>query len=124
MKRVEFLKVMGAGTLAALAGGALNACKSSSTTPSNPATSHDFTSTTTLSHAHTFTVQQSEIQTPPAAGISRQTSNPTDAYTGAHTHTFTMTQADLTNVKNGTPVTISTADTNSHHHDFTISKWY
>jgi hypothetical protein len=127
MKRAEFLKVLGGGSLAALAGSVLTSCKSGTTTPTNP-TSKAFTSTTANGHAHTFTVQKAEVDTPPAGGISRQTSAPTDAYSGNHTHAFTMTQADLTSVKNGTSVTISSGDydagTGPHHHDFTISKWY
>ena len=119
MKRAEFLKVMGAGTLVALAGSAVTACKSSSTTPSNPTTSNTFTSSNVQNHTHTITIQKTEVETPPAGGISRETSS-----ASGHTHTFTMTADDLTNVKAGTVVTVTTADTGGHTHDFVISKWY
>jgi hypothetical protein len=122
MKRSDFLKVMGAGTLAALAGSALSACKSSSTTPTPTTDSHTFTSTTVQSHNHTITIQKTEVDTPPAGGISRETSS------AGHTHTFTMSAADLTTVQGGTPVTIETASANGasgpHTHSFAISKWY
>jgi hypothetical protein len=121
MKRAEFLKVMGAGTLVALAGSAVTACKSSSTTPSNP-DSHTFTSTGPSSgpgHTHTITIQKTEVETPPAGGISRETS------TNGHSHTFTMTADQLATVKAGTAVTITTQpDSTGHTHDFQISKWY
>jgi hypothetical protein len=121
MKRAEFLKVMGAGTLVALAGSAVTACKSSSTTPSNP-DSHTFTSTgpsdNSSGHTHTITIQKTEVETPPAGGISRETS------TNGHSHTFTMTAANLADVKAGTAVTVTTSNTSGHTHDFAISKWY
>lgn len=95
----------------------LSACKSSSTTPTDP-NSRVFTSATTQGHTHTITIQRTEIETPPTGGISRQTS------ANGHTHTFTMNEAELLSVKNGTPVAVTTADTNGHSHNFTISKWY
>ena len=119
MKRAEFLKVMGAGTLVALAGSAVTACKSSSTTPSNPTDSRMFTSSTIQNHTHTITIQKTEVETPPAGGISRETSS-----ASGHTHTFTMTADDLANVKSGTAVNIDTAVTSAHLHTFTIQKWY
>jgi hypothetical protein len=45
-------------------------------------------------------------------------------YTNGHTHTFTMSEAELTAVRNGTLVGVTTADTNGHSHNFTIQKWY
>lgn len=121
MKRAEFLKVMGAGTLVALAGSAVTACKSSSTTPSNP-DSHTFTSTgpsdSSNGHTHTITIQKTEVETPPASGISRETS------ANGHTHTFTMSAAQLATVKGGTGVTVTTSIFAGHTHDFVISKWY
>jgi hypothetical protein len=41
-----------------------------------------------------------------------------------HTHSFTMTEVELTNVKGGTPVVVTTGVTNLHTHSFTIQKWY
>jgi hypothetical protein len=120
MKRTEFLKIAGVGALTALAGSVLTACKSSSTTPSDP-NSKTFTSSAPSNgagHTHTITIQKTEIDTPPSDGISRETS------ANGHTHTFTMSAAELTTVKGGAPVTVTTAETNGHHHDFTISKWY
>jgi len=97
-------------------------CGGSSGTVSPPPTpnpnSRVFTSTLVGGHTHTITIQKSEIETPPTGGISRQTSS-----TG-HTHTFTMSEVNLTTVKGGTPVVVTTGDTNAHTHDFTIQKWY
>jgi hypothetical protein len=117
MKRADFLKVMGAGALTSLAGTVLTACKSSSTTPTNPA-NKTFTSTSSVGHSHTITIQRTEVDTPPSAGISRETS------ANGHTHTFTMSAAELTTVRGGAAVTVTTADSNGHTHDFVISKWY
>ncbi|MHB8055753.1 MAG: hypothetical protein ACYDH3_10960 [Candidatus Aminicenantales bacterium] len=102
--------------LTILVGGTQVGCKSPSN-PTNP-DSKVFTSASTQGHTHTITIQKSEIDNPPAGGISRETS------ANGHTHTFTMSQAELTDVKNGTAVTVTTADTNGHHHEFTIQKWY
>lgn len=92
----------------------------SPTGPSTPdTTSHVFTSSLVASHMHTITLAKTEVETPPAAGISRETSS-----TGGHTRTFTMSAAQLTSVKGGGTETITTSVVNSHSHTFTITKWY
>ena len=125
MKRMDFLKIAAAGAAVGLGQLALSACKSTSS-PMTPATSKTFTSTQAgnPAHTHTFDVAQSEINSPPAGGISRSTS----VYSG-HSHTFTMSQADLTTVMGGGSVTLDTsteapAYNVSHSHSFTIAKWY
>jgi len=115
MKRREFLHFAAGATV--LLGVAQAACKNTPTTPTVP-DSMVFTSSSDQGHNHTITIQKTEIQAPPAGGISRQTS------ANGHTHTFTMTEAELTNVKNGTPVIVTTSDTGGHSHNFTIQKWY
>jgi hypothetical protein len=117
MRRAEFLKVLGAGTLAALAGSALSACKNS-TTPSDPTASKVFTSQATQGHNHTITIAKTEVESPPTGGISRETS------ANGHTHTFTMTAAELATVRGRTPVDVVTGNTSGHNHIFTISRWY
>jgi len=97
----------------------ISCSKSSSTAPPSNTDSKVFTSTVVSSHSHTITIQKSEIETPPTGGISRQTSS-----SSGHTHTFTMTEAELTNVKAGTAVVITTGVASGHQHDFTIQKWY
>jgi hypothetical protein len=134
MNRSDFLKRMGGGAIAALAGGGLSACKSSYATPSDL---HDkrsilaegeFTSTRTLNHTHTVVIRRSDVLSPDAAGISTQTSYPSEGYSSVHTHAFAMTQAQLTAVSDSTPQTIETGSTNAgdgpHTHSFTIEKWW
>ena len=119
MTRKDFLK---SAVFSAVGGWLLfkqTACKSSPTTPTNPGTSKDFTSTTDQSHSHTVTVQRSEIDSPPAAGLTRTASS-----SGGHTHTFIMTQTQLLSVQGGTSVIVTTSTDSGHSHDFTIGKWY
>jgi hypothetical protein len=125
VKRKEFLKIVGAGAVVGLGQLAITACKSTSA-PAVPTTSKTFTSTLagSPSHSHTFLVNQSEVTSPPAGGISRATSD-----YGGHSHTFTMSQADLTTVMGGGSVTLDTsteapAYNTVHFHSFTISKWF
>lgn len=115
MKKNGLLLLVAAAVI--LSGFVLTGCKTSSTTPTDP-NSRVFTSSTDQGHTHTITIQKTEIETPPAGGISRQTS------ANGHTHTFTMNEAELLNVKNGTAVVVTTSDTNGHSHNFTIQKWY
>jgi hypothetical protein len=115
MKRREFLYSAAGATV--LLGVVQSACKNSPTTPTDPS-SKVFTSASTQGHTHTITILRTEVETPPAGGISRQTS------ANGHTHTFTMSEAELTAVRNGTTVTVTTSDTNGHSHNFTIQKWY
>jgi len=101
--------------LAFLIGSVQTGCNSTPTSPDN-LDSKTFTSSNDQGHTHTITIQKAEVET--AAGISRETS------ANGHTHTFTMTSAELTNVKNGAAVLITTKDSNGHNHNFTIQKWY
>jgi len=114
MKRREFLHFAAGATV--LLGVVQATCKNTPTTPTDP--SMVFTSSSDQGHNHTITIQKTEIQAPPAGGISRQTS------ANGHTHTFTMSEAELTTVRNGTAVVVTTADSNGHSHRFTIQKWY
>jgi hypothetical protein len=121
MKRTEFLKILGAGTLTALAGSLMPSCKSSTTTP-EPVTPESKTFDTRPAddgHFHTVTLTKTEIKTPPTGGISRETSS-----TNGHTHTFTMTSAQLTQVNSGNTVDVQTADTLAHHHTFAVTMWW
>jgi len=117
MQRKQFLKLLGMGSMAAIAGSLISACKSSSTTPSDSG-SKTFTSNLVGGHNHTITIKKTEVETPPSGGISQDTS------LNGHSHTFAMTAADLTSVKGGASVAIDTGETNGHFHTFTIQKWY
>jgi hypothetical protein len=125
MKRNEFLKVLGAGVLIVAVGILWSGCKSSTTPTPSTSDTKDFISTsvadsTGSNHNHTVTVKKSECQTPPAAGISRETTS-----ANGHTHAFTMTSAQLTQVNNGTPVEVTTTGgPDTHQHVFHVLAWY
>ena len=122
MRKTNPARVVTIAFLAAALGFFQVSCGGSSSTTAPPAkpdpNSRVFTSTLVGGHTHTITIQKSEIETPPTGGISRLTSST------VHTHSFTMTEVELTNVKGGTPVVVTTGDTNLHTHGFTIQKWY
>lgn len=119
MKRRDFLSAGFIGTAGIVAALSQSGCGGGPTTPDDPNTQKTFTSTSDSGHTHTITVQRSEVQNPPAAGITRQTSS-----SGGHTHTFMMTQADLQTVNGGGPVTVTTSVSDLHDHSFTITKWF
>jgi len=87
------------------------------TTPSND--SHTFSSSTDQGHNHMVTISKTDVENPPSAGISLQTSE-----SGGHVHTLAMTQAELQSVKNGNTVTVTASNSSGHTHTFDISKWY
>jgi hypothetical protein len=116
MRREQFLKVLGMGSLAAIAGSLASACKSTPTTPSD--SEKIFTSNLVGGHNHTITIKKTEVESPPSGGISRDTT------LNGHLHTFAMSAADLTNVRGGASVNIDTSETNGHIHTFSIQKWY
>jgi hypothetical protein len=117
MTRKNFLVTGLLGSFGALVALVQSRC-SSSTTPPPPTTSKTFTSTSVNAHTHSITIDKSEVQTPGAGGISRQTSS-----TG-HTHTFAMTQMELMTCNSGAFVVVTTSVTDLHQHTFTISKWF
>lgn len=122
MKRRDFLKS------AAVAGGSMglavlmqSGCSSNSS-PSNPSdsASHTFTSSTDSGHSHTVTMSQSEVNSPPAGGISRQTSS-----SSGHTHVFSMAQAQMMMMmQGGGAVSVTTSVDSGHSHTFSMMKWF
>jgi hypothetical protein len=115
-KRILCL-VAGAAVLALISFGVAG-CKSSTT----PSTSKTFTSNLVNGHTHAMTITQAEVQTPPASGISSDTTS-----NSGHTHSFDMTQAELQQVNGGTSVTVTTGSSDvggAHTHTFTITKWF
>lgn len=118
MKRKDFLSSVFIGALGALMVFSQSKC-SGTTDPDDPTAQRTFTSTSDSGHTHTITIQKSELQNPPAAGISRQTSS-----SGGHTHAFSMTQGELQTVNGGGPVVITTSVADLHDHSFTITKWF
>ncbi len=121
MTRKDFLKTSSIGFLAGLICLSKAGCKGTPTTP-DTSTNIDqkaFASSTDQGHSHTATVNKSEIESPPAGGISRSTSS-----SGGHTHTFSMTQTELQSVKSGSTVAVSDSVVSSHSHTYQIKKWY
>ncbi|OGD15268.1 MAG: hypothetical protein A2V76_08230 [Candidatus Aminicenantes bacterium RBG_16_63_14] len=119
MKRRDFLSAGFVGTLGVVSVLSQSQCGGGATTPDDPNAQRTFTSTSNSGHTHSITIQRTEIQNPPAAGITRQTSS-----SGGHTHTFTMTQAELQTVNGGGSVGITTSVSDLHDHAFTITKWF
>lgn len=120
MTRKDFLKTACGGALGALFFMGLTNCKSPAApeTPNDP-NQRSFTSTSSDGHSHSITLNRSEIENPPAAGITRQTSS-----SSGHTHTFSMTQVQLQTVNGGTQVTITDSTSSGHSHNYTIAKWF
>jgi hypothetical protein len=92
-------------------------CSSSSSTdstspgapPQRVGTQTIFTSSVTISHSHTFTIDDSAIASPPAAGLSGPTVG------GDHSHNVSISMADLQHMAAGqTVVTATTGQTHSH----------
>jgi len=121
MTRKDFLRAGIGSFVTVLVSAGLMKCGSSPTGPT-PTTSKAFTSSSDNGHSHTFTIQNAEVQSPSAAGISGNTSS-----SGGHSHTFAMTQAQLQSVMGGASVVITSGISNvggNHAHNFTIIKWF
>lgn len=76
-------------------------------------------------HTHSICVSAQDLSSPPAAGRNYTSSNfeASDAsgYGGAaHLHTVVLSAADLTRVAGGATVLITSAESESHTHDFSI----
>lgn len=120
MTRKDFLKTSSIGFLAGLIYLSKVGCKGTPTTPDIPDIDQkSFTSSTDQGHSHTVIISQSEIENPPAGGISRSTSS-----SDGHTHTFSMTQAELQSVKSGNTVEVSDSVVSGHSHTYQITKWF
>lgn len=118
MTRKEFLKVSLGGILGGIALFFMERCNGTET-PSVPEGGQSFTSTNVDNHTHTVTLARSEVENPPAAGITKATSSST-----GHTHSFSMNQAQLQTVNSGTAVQVIDSLVTGHQHHYTISKWF
>jgi hypothetical protein len=128
MDRRRFLIDSGRVMLVLPAGWALVSCTSNDT-DNLPATTTPPTTTVTAgtltytsnvvnAHSHNFSILMTEVSTPPAAGISRNTS---PASTDGHVHVVTLTQAQLSQINANGTVTMDTSVTENHSHTFTFS---
>jgi hypothetical protein len=70
-------------------------------------------------HDHDFAVQDTDLATPPAAGVSGNSSPYDD---DQHVHTVTLTQAQLQMIQAGQTVSIVSGTTLSHVHTFNFKK--
>jgi len=84
--------------------------------PSKSGTSTVYTSSVTGGHHHTFSIDDADVATPPAAGLNGSTS--TDA---GHSHSVTISQDQLAQVGMGQSVKVTT-NASSHTHVFTFLK--
>ncbi len=117
MTRKDFLKTSSIGFLAGLVYLSKVGCNGTPATPDID--ERAFTSSTDEGHSHTVNISKSEIENPPAGGISRSTSS-----SDGHTHTFSMTQAELQSVLSGNTVEVSDSVVSSHSHTYQITKWF
>src|SRR5262249_27110605 len=85
--------------------------------PHNDGNETVYSSSTTSSHFHTFALDDTDMITPPAAGVSGNTS--TDAL---HAHTVTISMASLASVGAGQTVKISTSVAGGDSHVITLVK--
>jgi hypothetical protein len=132
MERRQFLLHVGGIVLILPTAGYLVACGDSTpptgqtttqtppeTTPTVTTGNQQFTFTSSLvsGHTHTFTLSQSELTTPPAGGLQRDT-----ALVQAHVHTVMLTEADLLAIdQNQTVVKVTTVN-DGHDHSFSFTK--
>lgn len=114
------LPVIGAAVLLLVAGVLSLAC-SSSKSPSN-SSDITVTSTVTLDHTHQVTIKGTDIDNPPSADKTINTTEYGTAGYGGHYHTITLTPQDCQTIKDGGTVTVTTSVVNEHTHDFTIKK--
>jgi hypothetical protein len=113
--------VAACGTFLALLAIGLTGC-GGSTSPTTPGTTKTFTSTVANGHTHTVTVEKSDVQSPPMAGITEMTST-----NSGHSHSFAMTHDQLMTCNSGSMVMVMTGSSDvggAHTHNFSVMKWF
>jgi hypothetical protein len=105
--------IAGCGSSSA-AGGCANAGKLATS-----GTTLVFTSSCDVSHTHDFTLMTTELSSPAAGGVMRDTS--IDTFDN-HSHMVTLTQAELTMIEGGATVTKASTPTNGHDHTYMFRK--
>jgi hypothetical protein len=98
--------------------------KSSSSDPNAPAAPPTqsggmdvYTSSTVSQHSHTFSLDDTAISAPPAAGVNGDSS-----VSGGHSHTVAISADQLQQVSTGSSVQVTTGDAGGHTHVFTFVK--
>ena len=111
----------GAGGSAAGAGGTSTAGAGGTSTAGAGGTGAPMTltfiSSTVQNHTHTFQITMTELASPPANGIDRETSQ--DA---GHTHAVALSAGELQAIANGQTITKTTSLVSGHTHQFTFVK--
>lgn len=85
--------------------------------PTKSGTQNIYTSSNVNSHIHTFSIDDTSFATPPAAGVSGDTSS-----NAGHTHSVSVSMAQLQQVATGQSVTVATSNVGNHTHVFTFTK--
>lgn len=120
MSTKRILAVISGAALLALLVVGVTGC-GSSTTPS--VTSHTFTSATVNGHSHTVVIDKADVQTPPALGLTETTSSSlshTHTFDMTQAQLMTVNSGTAVVITTGT----TDAAGGLHAHDFTISKWF
>ena len=115
MHRREFLiRGLRGGSLLVLLplGWTVAGCSSSS----GPTNGLRFTSSTVQGHTHDFTIGMVDLTTPPASGITGDTT----AAVG-HMHAVSLSQNDLSQIEGGQTVSKDTSTVSGHMHTFQFS---
>ena len=114
---VVFLPV-GASLIAACGGSSNKDC-STADSQADDGTSLIVTSSCDGGHDHDFSVAHTDLATPPAAGVS---GNSTPYDDDQHVHTVSITQAQLAMIQAGQTVSITSGTTLNHSHVFNFKK--
>jgi hypothetical protein len=93
-------------------------------TETGPTCGANTTSTTVAAHTHTLCVLAADLASPPSNGATYTSSSSPDpdANNTQHTHTVSFTAAQLTTINGGGTVTVTSAISLSHTHDFAVKK--
>lgn len=75
------------------------------------------TSSVNAGHTHDVTISGTDINNPPAAGKTIDTT-----YSGGHRHTITLTTQDYESIQSGNEVTVESSSVSGHTHTFVIKK--
>ena len=70
-------------------------------------------------HTHDFSITTADLTTPPAAGVTGDTTAYAD---DGHVHTVALTQAELTSIQSGTAVSKVSGSAAGHIHTFNYRK--
>ena len=126
MERREFFRLAGGALILVPAGLFLVRCVSyaseqeqggQTNQPRRDGTKLIYTSSVVGGHAHTFGIEMAAIDKPPADGVS----GPSGVAEG-HSHNVTVSAAQLSSIKSGQTVQVTSGRAGGHAHLFTFLK--